>query len=236
MVPRNPVALIHELDRLTIAQFETPEFRQLLSLPITLARAQCYVLHRAHFQRNRRTVWPYVQAAVPLDLKRMIWDHEREELDYDPRAGTNHIILGNRECEAVGLNVAEIEAAELVPAASACFWAWIHLAITRPWLEAFTASSMMERMNSGQVIPAGGLSEQMGRNIAQGLGIPLERLVNSSVHMEADVEHSTMLDFVAERYATTDEARQAMLRGARDSFIIDRAFRGAIAEAMEDLP
>src|SRR4051812_30206342 len=113
MVLSTPVDLVRELDRLTIAHFETPEFRHLLSVPITLARAQCYVLHRAHFQRNRRTVWPYVQAAVPLDLKHMIWEHEREELDYDPRAGSDHITLGNRECEALGLRVAEIESAEL---------------------------------------------------------------------------------------------------------------------------
>ena len=228
--------LLHELNEMTNAQFETPEFRHLLSLPITPARARCYVLHRAHYQRHRRDVWAYVQAAAPLDVKHMIWAHEREELDYDARAGSNHIALGNRECEVVGLTPTEIETAPLLPGAVACFWAWVHLAMTRPWLEAFTASSVMERRNSDEIVRGGGLSERMARNIAQGLGMPMRQLENSTVHMEADVEHGAMLDAVAERYATADEARQAMLRGARDSFLIDRAFRAVLAEAMEDLP
>ena len=229
-------ALVAELDRMTNAQFDTPEFRKLLGLKITPARARLYVLHRSHYQRHRRDVWAYVQASAPLDVKHMIWDHEREELDFDPRAGSNHIELGNRECEAVGITPEEIERADLLPGAIACFWAWVHLAKSRPWLEAFTASNMMERRNSNEVVHDGGLSERMARNIAEGLGLPIKKLENSTVHMEADVEHGSMLDAVVEKYAVTEEARQQMLRGARDSFLIDRAFRSALAEAMEDLP
>src|SRR5688572_21967637 len=158
--------LIHELDEMTNAQFESPEFRHLLSLPITPARAQCYVLHRTHYQRHRRDVWAYVQAAAPLDVKHLIWDHEREELDFDPRAGSNHIALGNRECEVVGLTPEQIERADLLPGVVVCFAAWVHLAMTRPWLESFTASSVMERRNSNEVVRGGGLSERMARNIA----------------------------------------------------------------------
>jgi hypothetical protein len=71
--------------------------------------------------------------------------------------------------------------------------------------------------------------------MSEDLGIPLERLRMSTVHMEADVEHASMLEVVAHEYATTDEARRAMLRAARETLLIDRAFRGAVAEAMEDL-
>ncbi|HZS02723.1 MAG TPA: iron-containing redox enzyme family protein [Chloroflexota bacterium] len=236
MVLSTAADVIAELNRMTNAQFASPEFQHLLSLPITLPRARLYVLHRARYQRHRRDVWAYVQAAAPLDVKHMIWEHEREELDFDPRAGSNHIALGNRECEVVGLTPEEVDTAELVPGVVACFWAWVHLAMTRPWLEAFTASSVMERRNSGDIVQGGGLSMRMAQNIARGLGIPVEQLKNSTVHSEADVEHGAMLDIVAERYATTEEARQAMLRGARDSLLIDRAFRAALAEAMEDLP
>ena len=236
MAIRTAADLIHELDEMTNAQFESPEFQHLLRLPITPARAQCYVLHRTHYQRHRRDVWAYVQASSPIEVKQLIWAHEREELDYDPRADSNHIELGNRECAAVGLTPEQVEHAALLPGAIACFWAWVHLAMTRPWLEAFTAPSVMERRNSNEVVRGGGLSERMARNIAQGLGLPMKRLENSTVHMEADVEHGAMLETVVERYATTDEARQGVLRGARDSFLIDRAFRAVLAEAMEDLP
>ena len=43
-------------------------------------------------------------------------------------------------------------------------------------------------------------------------------------------------DQVAARYVTPDEARQAVLRAARETYVIARAFRAAIAEALEDLP
>jgi len=85
------------------------------------------------------------------------------------------------------------------------------------------------------VVEGGGLSHRMGHKIAHDLGLPVERLQNSTVHMAADMEHARMLDRVAETYATTDDARQAMLRAARDTYVIDRAFRGALAEALEDI-
>ena len=48
--------------------------------------------------------------------------------------------------------------------------------------------------------------------------------------------HGRAVKRVAERYATTAEARAAILRAAHETFVIDRAFRGALAEAMVDLP
>jgi len=57
------------------------------------------------------------------------------------------------------------------------------------------------------------------------LGIPESQLINQSVHVEADMAHASILRQVMERHAQTEETRQAILRGARDSFIIDRAFR-----------
>ncbi|MEA2640374.1 MAG: hypothetical protein QOF51_1768, partial [Chloroflexota bacterium] len=41
---------------------------------------------------------------------------------------------------------------------------------------------------------------------------------------------------VAARYATTDEGRRALIRGARETYLIDRAFIGTIANALERLP
>jgi len=95
---------------------------------------------------------------------------------------------------------------------------------------------MLERRNDDAVIEGGALSARMGRKMAAELGVPLERNVNATVHMAADVEHASMLEQVLDAYVATDEARRAVLRAARLTFTVDRAFRGALAEAMEDLP
>jgi hypothetical protein len=227
--------LIDELNRMANAQFESPEFQHLLSIPFTPARAQVYSVHLARYVDNRRECWGYVMGAAPLDVKRLIWKHEEDELILDPRAGTDHSTLSAREAETLGMTPDEFQRAQVVPGAIAAFYAWVHLSKDRPWLEAFTASSMLERRNDDSVIQGGGLSRRIGYKMANELGIPLKELTNSTVHMDADLEHSKMLERVAEQYATTDEGRQAMLRGARNTYTIDRAFRGAVAEALEDI-
>jgi pyrroloquinoline quinone (PQQ) biosynthesis protein C len=228
-------ALIAELDQMANAQFETPEFQHLFAVPMTLARARCYTIQMTHFVLNRRTCWAYVQASAPLDVKRLVCAHEQEELIHDTRAGTDHPTLAARESAVLGVTWEDIEQAELVPGVAAAFWAWIHLAKDLPWLEAFAASSAMERRNSDAVVQGGGVSARMARKMARELDIPLDRFVNATTHMAADVEHGSLMEQVAARYMTTDEARQAVLRAARQTYVIDRAFRAAIAEAMEDL-
>ena len=98
-----------------------------------------------------------------------------------------------------------------------------------------TASSVLERRNSGAVIKGGGLSFRFRRKMIEELGIAEELLINQSVHVEADLTHATLLDVVLERYVKTAEDREAVLRGARDSFMVDRAYRGALAQAMARL-
>jgi hypothetical protein len=233
VVPSSISELMAELNAMANAQFESPEFQHLLSLRLTLPRARCFSIHMAHYVRNRRDCWGYVQGAAPLGVKRMIWAHEQEELVHDPRAGTDHFTLSTREAEMLGLSVEDVLNAELVPGATTAFWAWTHLAKSRSWLEAFTASSMLERRNDDSVIRGGSLSRRIGYKMSEDLGIPMKELTNATVHMEADVEHASMLEQVAREYATTAAAREAMLQAARDTFIVDRAFRGALAEALE---
>jgi pyrroloquinoline quinone (PQQ) biosynthesis protein C len=235
-VPGNTRELLAELDRLANAQFETPEFRHLFAVPMTLPRARLYTIQMTHFVWNRRDVWAQVQAVVPLDVKRLVCAHESEELVHDARAGTDHPTLAARESAVLGVTEEDIVNAELVPGVVAAFWAWIHLARSRPWLEVFTASSVMERRNSDAIVSGGGVSARMARKMSRELGIPLEQFSNAVVHMAADVEHASLMEQVAERYATTEADRRAILRATHETYVIDRAFRAAIAEAMEDLP
>jgi hypothetical protein len=50
-----------------------------------------------------------------------------------------------------------------------------------------------------------------------------------------DVEHAHMLYRVGKEYATAEEARSAILRGARESLLIDRVYRGHLADMLEAL-
>lgn len=232
VAPDSIAALNAELDEMANRQFETPEFRDLLALPLTLARARLLAINMAHYVRNRRDCWGYVQGAAPLDVKRLIWEHESDELINDPRAGMDHYTLATKEARVLGLTPEDIAHAEPIPGATACYYAWIHIAMTRPWLEAVTASSVLERRNSGAVVRGGGLSYRIRRKMIEELGIPEDQLINQSVHVQADLAHATLLDTVLERYVHTPEARAAVLRGARESFTIDRAYRGALAQAL----
>jgi hypothetical protein len=48
-----------------------------------------------------------------------------------------------------------------------------------------------------------------------------------------DVEHAHMLARIARKYATSEAAQQAILRGASESLMIDRVYRGHLADLIE---
>ncbi len=55
------------------------------------------------------------------------------------------------------------------------------------------------------------------------------------VHSVADVEHADMMWEVFEKHAQTDEAQRAVLAAAYECMEIDRAYRGALADAMQKM-
>src|SRR5438046_1305340 len=101
-----------ELARMANAQFETPEFEALLDLPFTRERAKLFTIHMARYIANRRDCWAYVQGGAPLEVKRLIWRHEQEELIEDPNVGMDHFTLATGEAHVLGLTVDDIEQAE----------------------------------------------------------------------------------------------------------------------------
>lgn len=231
MTPSN--GLRQTLNRMVNEQFETPEFRHFFSLRWTLPRARFYLIHNALYVKNRRDCWGYVQGGCPLEVKALIWKHEEDELINDPRCNSDHFTLCIRQGESLGLKREEVEQAEPIPTVRATFYAWIHLAKERPWLEAFTASSILERRNNGQIVKGGGMSARIGKKWVEELGLKWEQMPAQDVHRDADVAHSDMMEGIFERYAATEDACRAVLRAAHESLEIDRAFRGALADAME---
>src|SRR5437868_6895136 len=104
-------------------QFDSPEFRRLLELPLTMERARFFTIEMARYIQNRRDCWAYAQGAAPLDVKRLIWAHEQEELMLDPVVGMDHVALATREAEALGLTAGDLAAAPVFPGSTAAFYA-----------------------------------------------------------------------------------------------------------------
>ena len=225
-----------ELVRLVNEQFDSPPFRRLLSTTFSRERAQHYSVQMAYYVKNRRDCWGYVQGAAPLDVKRLIWRHEQDELIGDKNAGKDdHITLAVKEGEVLGLAAEAFERIQPLEGGIACFYSWIHLA-QRPWLEAIAASAILEMRNSSELIRGGSLSRRIGEMFARDLGIPLKAQINNAEHVVMDVEHAHLLYQIAQKHATTDEAQKAIIRGAKESLVIDRVYRDHLADMLEALP
>jgi len=69
---------------------------------LTRERGRVLAVQWALFNRNRRDCWGAVQCSSPLEVKRVIWKHESEELINDPRCGSDHYSLHVRRCVALG--------------------------------------------------------------------------------------------------------------------------------------
>ena len=223
------------LDRMVNDQFESPEFKSLLSVPLTMERGRFYVVQSALYTANRRDCWGYVQGSAPLEVKRVIWQHESDELVNDPRANMDHYTLTVKQGEVIGLKPEDFAKAEIPPMVRACFYAWHHIAIRSHWLTAYTASHMLERRNNGQIVKGGGMSYRMGKKFENELGVSLKKMISLDVHVAADMEHSENISEMFERYVKTPEDRDLVLKGAQESMAIDRAYRGALGYYIEQI-
>src|SRR6184192_2274359 len=93
-----------EFVRMVNDQFDTPQFRRLLSISFSRERAQQYSIQMAYYVKNRRDCWGYVQGAAPLDVKKLIWEHEQDELIWNEAEGKqDHIALAVTEGGVLGL-------------------------------------------------------------------------------------------------------------------------------------
>jgi hypothetical protein len=231
----NVTELTAALDQMVNDQFESPEFKCLLSLPLTLDRGRFYIIQSALYTSNRRDCWGYVQGSAPLAVKRMIWKHESDELVNDPRAHTDHYTLTVRQGEHIGLTPEDFAKAERPPIVRACFYAWCHIAIRSHWLTAYASSHMLERRNNGEIVKGGGMSYRMGMKFEKELGISLKKMASLDLHAVADTAHSDEMSEMFERYVKTPEDRDLVLKGAQESMAIDRAYRGGLAYYMEQI-
>jgi hypothetical protein len=213
-----------QLDEMVNRWYETPEIKRLLSVPLTPARLQIRTVHMAYFSKNRRDCWAAVQSKAPLDVKRAIWEHEKEELIYDDRMGRAHVAE-----EDLCLD----DESKLLPGARAAFYAWLHCSREKPWLEGLIASHILERRNNDRIVRGGTLTQRLvQKQLAEKGGTEAGLDANTKVHLVADIEHSGIFDAIFDRYVPDAATIPSLLRAAEDSLDIERAFHGAIATAM----
>jgi len=228
-------AMWEELVRMCNAQFESAEFARMLGTKFSKERAQQYSIQMAFYVQNRRDCWGYVQGSAPLDVKQLVWRHEEDELIGRKAQGkVDHITLAVKEGEVFGLSAEAFERTARLEGGEVCFSAWIRLS-QRSWLEAIAASAILEMRNSGELIQGGSLSRRIVEIFQRDLGIPMKQQINNAEHVVMDIEHAQLLMQVARKYATTESARQAILSGARESLMIDRVYRGHLADMLEAL-
>ena len=225
--------LLKTLDKMVNDQFDSVEFRNFFAVPLTMERGRFYVVQSALYTSNRRDCWGYVQGGAPLEVKRVIWEHESDELINDSRAGMDHYTLTVKQGEVIGLTPEDFERAEIPAMVRACFYAWHHIAMRSHWLAAYASSHMLERRNNGKIVKGGGMSYRVGKKFENELGINLKRMISLDVHVAADMDHSDNISETFERYVKTPADRDLVLQGARDSMTIDRAYRGALSYYME---
>ena len=236
-VERNGLeGLWEELVRLCNDQFNSTSFKRLLSTKISNVRAQQYSIQMVYYVQNRRDCWGYVQGSAPLEIKKLIWEHEQDELIGRKSEGKmDHITLAVKEGEVFGLSAEAFEGTPRLEGGEVCFSAWIRLA-QRSWLEAIAASAILEMRNSSELIKGGSLSYRISEMFQCDLGIPMKKQINNAEHVVMDVEHAHLLMRVARQFATAESQRQAILRGAKESLLIDRVYRGHLADMLAALP
>ena len=229
--------LEHELVEAANAQHESEAYQRLFSVPLTFARVRAHHLQKAIWVLNRRACWAYAQAKSPFDVKQLIWQHEREELDGDVTRGLeNHYALNVKQGEALGLGPEDFADVEPTDTTLTCLYAWTNLVKDSPWLQSFAACAALELTNSDEILRGKSASRRMAEKIRDDLGIEMARQHSFSEHVVADIEHAHILMAVARNHVRTELDRRQVLEGARESWAIDRVFRAHLADLMESIP
>ena len=225
--------LQQKLDEICREHIEESQRLKLRDVTLTPARGRLIAVQRALFNKNRRDCWGAVQCSSPIDVKRVVWAHEEEELIRDPRCGSDHYSLHVRRCMALGLTPEEIENAQPLPSSRAAFYAWLYIARTKPWIQALSSSSVLER--DANMMSARGDVKRNTEKWKKELGLTDKDMEVQTANENADGDHSDMMAGIFDRHATTPELQALVLQGARESLEINRTFIASLTEAAKRL-
>jgi hypothetical protein len=226
-----------EVRTLANAQFESPQYRRVLEMPLTQERAQVYTLQKSFWNLNRRDCWAFAQALSPMDVKAMIWDHELDELvGNKDRAGDAHYVLQVKQSELIGLTPEDFENEVIADGTRTCLYAWVHLAKDSHWLKSVASCAALEVSNSSDWLDNGGMSYRMGKRFEADLGIPFDKQINAKEHHVVDVLHGNLLMDVAALHADTPDKFDLLMEGLKECWALDRTWKGILADMMAEKP
>ena len=218
-------------------QYQCPQSERLYSLPLTVERARVWTVQMVLWTLNRRDCWAFAQGLAPVDVKKLIWEHEEDELAGNKeRQVEDHYSLAVRDAEVLGLTPEDFTTATPHFGTRTCAYAWVHLVKDSHWLKSVSACAALEVSNSSEWVDGGGNSYRRRQRYHDDLGIPIEKLVSDTEHVEVDVAHGELLIEVAKRHAKTPEDYRLMAEGSRETWEIERVWKGQLADMMEELP
>lgn len=230
-------AFIEEVRARASAQYDSPQYRRLLELPLNVERARRYVLQKAHWNLNRRDCWGFAQGSAPLDVKKLIWDHEEDELAGNKERGVeDHYSLQVRQSAHLGLSLDDFRNEQPREATRAICYAYILMAKDMHWLKSLASCVALEVSNSAEWVRSGGMSYRWGKKQERELNFPFAKQLNAAEHAEVDVLHAHMLLKVVEKHATTPDKMALVMDGLIESWEIDRVWKGALADMLEEIP
>jgi hypothetical protein len=228
---------IREVRARANAQYETSQYRRILTMPLNQARARVYTLQKAHWNLNRRDCWAFAQGHAPMDVKKLIWEHEEDELAGNKERGVeDHYSLQVRQSSEIGLTAADFRNEPVREGTRMCLYAYLHLVNAGHWLKSVSACAALEVSNSSEWVQGGGMSYRMGKRFESQLGIPFEKQLNAKEHAEVDVEHAHMLLQVARAHREIPGCLGLMMEGMIESWQLDQAWKGLLADMMEEIP
>jgi len=226
-----------EVRALANEQFQSESYQRILALPLTLERAQTYVLQKGFWNLNRRDCWGFAQGLAPMDVKAMIWDHELDELQgNDARGVEDHYSLQIRQAATINLTRTDFENEVAADETLTCIYAWLHLCRNSYWIKSVAACAALEVSNSSDWVDGGGMSYRWGKKQEAELGIPFDKQINAKEHAEVDVEHGNLLVKVVAAHCDTSNKFEPVLEGLKESWALDRAWKGSLCNLMEALP
>jgi hypothetical protein len=218
-------------------QYQCPQSQRLYSVPLNVARARVWTVQMVLWTLNRRDCWAFTQGAAPMDVKKLIWEHEEDELAGNKECGVaDHYSLAVKASEVLGLTPEDFSGAEPHIGTRTCCYAWLHLVKNSHWLKSLSACAALEVSNSSDWVEGGGNSFRRRQRFHDDLGIPLKKMTNETEHVEVDVIHGELLIEVFKRHVKTPEDQALMLEGARETWEIERVWKGQVADMLEEVP
>ena len=226
--------LRQEIDQLCNALYDTLEMRRYFARPLTWPgeRVRMTMLRR-YFVPTNRDCWAYVMGGAPLDVKRAIWQHEQDELIFDPRLGAAHVDADRAPGSTVTGSNAPWDAIEAAPGVRVAMFARVEYARHSPWLAGLAASHILERINDPTVIQGPALVQRQVNHLMEDLGVPPDEIpARLRVHLDADVDHARLIWGVFEQHVRDAVSYAEALDGARMGLSCFRVYAGAVGDLM----